>query len=117
VPIPGTNATHVSGNPQNGVLVLSDNLVSAAGGTAGQAASSAAVGVPIRTAAIPFTLHEDGLVTSHVTTKATVADALLDAGVTAVVQPGGSVRDEEVIAAAVEAGVAMYFTGERHFFH
>jgi phosphoribosylaminoimidazolecarboxamide formyltransferase/IMP cyclohydrolase len=42
---------------------------------------------------------------------------LLDAGVTAVVQPGGSVRDEEVIAAAVEAGVSMYFTGERHFFH
>ncbi|TFD83141.1 bifunctional phosphoribosylaminoimidazolecarboxamide formyltransferase/IMP cyclohydrolase [Cryobacterium fucosi] len=42
---------------------------------------------------------------------------LLEAGVTAVVQPGGSVRDEEVIAAAVAAGVTMYFTGERHFFH
>ena len=42
---------------------------------------------------------------------------LLDAGVTAVVQPGGSVRDEEVIAAAAAAGVTMYFTGERHFFH
>ena len=42
---------------------------------------------------------------------------LLDAGVTAVVQPGGSVRDEEVIAAATNAGVTMYFTGERHFFH
>lgn len=42
---------------------------------------------------------------------------LLDAGVTAVVQPGGSVRDEEVIAAATAAGVTMYFTGERHFFH
>jgi len=42
---------------------------------------------------------------------------LLDAGVTAVVQPGGSVRDEEVIAAATAAGVSMYFTGERHFFH
>ena len=42
---------------------------------------------------------------------------LLDAGVTAVVQPGGSVRDEEVVAAAKEAGVTMYFTGERHFFH
>ncbi|MGO3832453.1 MAG: bifunctional phosphoribosylaminoimidazolecarboxamide formyltransferase/IMP cyclohydrolase [Microbacteriaceae bacterium] len=42
---------------------------------------------------------------------------LLDAGVRAVVQPGGSVRDEEVIAAAKEAGVTMYFTGERHFFH
>ncbi|TFC96223.1 MULTISPECIES: bifunctional phosphoribosylaminoimidazolecarboxamide formyltransferase/IMP cyclohydrolase [Cryobacterium] len=42
---------------------------------------------------------------------------LLDAGVTAVVQPGGSVRDAEVIQAAVDAGVSMYFTGERHFFH
>ncbi|HQX34945.1 MAG TPA: bifunctional phosphoribosylaminoimidazolecarboxamide formyltransferase/IMP cyclohydrolase [Microbacteriaceae bacterium] len=42
---------------------------------------------------------------------------LLDAGVTAIVQPGGSVRDDEVIAAAREAGVTMFFTGERHFFH
>jgi phosphoribosylaminoimidazolecarboxamide formyltransferase / IMP cyclohydrolase len=42
---------------------------------------------------------------------------LLDAGVRAVVQPGGSVRDEEVIAAATAAGVTMYFTGERHFYH
>jgi len=42
---------------------------------------------------------------------------LLEAGVRAVVQPGGSVRDEEVIAAAKTAGVTMYFTGERHFFH
>ena len=42
---------------------------------------------------------------------------LLDAGVTAVVQPGGSVRDAEVIQAAADAGVSMYFTGERHFFH
>ncbi|MDQ6875213.1 MAG: bifunctional phosphoribosylaminoimidazolecarboxamide formyltransferase/IMP cyclohydrolase [Actinomycetota bacterium] len=42
---------------------------------------------------------------------------LLDAGVRAVVQPGGSVRDEEVIAAAAAAGVPMYLTGTRHFFH
>lgn len=42
---------------------------------------------------------------------------LLDAGVRAVVQPGGSVRDAEVIEAAEAAGIAMYFTGERHFFH
>ena len=42
---------------------------------------------------------------------------LIDAGVRAVVQPGGSVRDEEVIAAAEAAGITMYFTGERHFFH
>ena len=42
---------------------------------------------------------------------------LLDAGVTAVVQPGGSVRDEEVVAAAAEAGIALYLTGTRHFAH
>jgi len=42
---------------------------------------------------------------------------LIDAGVTAVVQPGGSVRDEEVIAAAQAAGIAMFFTGTRHFSH
>jgi phosphoribosylaminoimidazolecarboxamide formyltransferase / IMP cyclohydrolase len=42
---------------------------------------------------------------------------LADAGVTAVVQPGGSVRDGEVVAAADEAGLAMVMTGERHFKH
>ncbi|MHB1234864.1 MAG: bifunctional phosphoribosylaminoimidazolecarboxamide formyltransferase/IMP cyclohydrolase, partial [Microbacteriaceae bacterium] len=42
---------------------------------------------------------------------------LLDAGVRAVVQPGGSIRDDEVIAAAAQAGVTMYLTGERHFLH
>ncbi|HRY11727.1 MAG TPA: bifunctional phosphoribosylaminoimidazolecarboxamide formyltransferase/IMP cyclohydrolase, partial [Candidatus Nanopelagicales bacterium] len=44
-------------------------------------------------------------------------EVLLAAGVRAVVQPGGSVRDEEVIAAARAAGATMYFTGVRHFFH
>ncbi|HPF81263.1 bifunctional phosphoribosylaminoimidazolecarboxamide formyltransferase/IMP cyclohydrolase [Nostocoides australiense] len=42
---------------------------------------------------------------------------LLDAGVEAVVAPGGSVRDEEVVAAAEAAGVTLYFTGTRHFAH
>jgi phosphoribosylaminoimidazolecarboxamide formyltransferase/IMP cyclohydrolase len=42
---------------------------------------------------------------------------LIDAGVKAVVQPGGSVRDEEVIAVAKEAKLTMFFTGERHFYH
>jgi phosphoribosylaminoimidazolecarboxamide formyltransferase/IMP cyclohydrolase len=44
-------------------------------------------------------------------------DALAAAGATAVVQPGGSVRDAEVIAAADEHGIAMVFTGRRHFRH
>jgi phosphoribosylaminoimidazolecarboxamide formyltransferase/IMP cyclohydrolase len=42
---------------------------------------------------------------------------LTDAGVRAVVQPGGSIRDEDVIAAAKAAGVTLYLTGTRHFFH
>lgn len=42
---------------------------------------------------------------------------LLDAGVRAVVQPGGSIRDEESIEAAQAAGVTLYLTGTRHFFH
>ncbi|MEN9713366.1 MAG: hypothetical protein RLZZ164_30 [Actinomycetota bacterium] len=42
---------------------------------------------------------------------------LIDGGVKAVVQPGGSKRDPEVIEAAESAGITMYFTGERHFFH
>ena len=42
---------------------------------------------------------------------------LIDAGVKAVVSPGGSVRDSEVIAAAQEAGITLYHTGTRHFFH
>jgi phosphoribosylaminoimidazolecarboxamide formyltransferase/IMP cyclohydrolase len=48
------------------------------------------------------------------------ADGLLsaaEAGARAVIQPGGSIRDEEVIAAADEAGLAMLFTGMRHFRH
>jgi phosphoribosylaminoimidazolecarboxamide formyltransferase/IMP cyclohydrolase len=42
---------------------------------------------------------------------------LLDAGVRAIVQPGGSIRDEEVIAAAQAAGATLYLTGTRHFYH
>ena len=44
-------------------------------------------------------------------------DVVVQAGATAVIQPGGSVRDEEVIAAADEQGVAMVLTGVRHFRH
>jgi phosphoribosylaminoimidazolecarboxamide formyltransferase / IMP cyclohydrolase len=44
-------------------------------------------------------------------------EVLIEAGVRAVVQPGGSVRDDEVVAAAEAAGVTMYLTGVRHFFH
>jgi len=48
------------------------------------------------------------------------ADGMLaaaSAGATAIIQPGGSIRDDEVIKAADEAGIAMVFTGMRHFRH
>ena len=44
-------------------------------------------------------------------------EAAAQAGITSVIQPGGSMRDEEVIAAANEANMAMVFTGIRHFRH
>ena len=44
-------------------------------------------------------------------------DAAAKAGITAIIQPGGSMRDEESIAAADEHGIAMIFTGMRHFKH
>jgi phosphoribosylaminoimidazolecarboxamide formyltransferase/IMP cyclohydrolase len=42
---------------------------------------------------------------------------LIDGGIRAIVQPGGSIRDAEVVEAAEKAGLTMYFTGTRHFFH
>ncbi len=44
-------------------------------------------------------------------------DAAAEVGISAVIQPGGSMRDQEVIDAADEAGMAMIFTGMRHFRH
>ncbi|MGN9836638.1 bifunctional phosphoribosylaminoimidazolecarboxamide formyltransferase/IMP cyclohydrolase [Nonomuraea sp. H19] len=44
-------------------------------------------------------------------------EVLIEAGVRAVVEPGGSIRDELVIEAAEKAGITLYFTGTRHFFH
>ncbi len=44
-------------------------------------------------------------------------DYAAEVGVKAIIQPGGSIRDDEVIQAADEAGIAMYFTGKRHFLH
>jgi phosphoribosylaminoimidazolecarboxamide formyltransferase / IMP cyclohydrolase len=44
-------------------------------------------------------------------------EAAVKAGVTAIVQPGGSIRDDEVVKAAQDAGVVMVLTGRRHFKH
>jgi phosphoribosylaminoimidazolecarboxamide formyltransferase/IMP cyclohydrolase len=78
------------------------NRVDAAGIAGRKAAGRAQGGSGASDAFFPF---RDGL------------DAMIDAGVTAVVQPGGSLRDHEVIAAADERGISMVLTGERHFRH
>ena len=91
----------------NTLGVVVESAVDAAGGAFGAAEGSVSEqrshgAVASSDAFFPFA---DGL------------QILLDAGVRAVVQPGGSVRDDEVIAAANAAGITMYFTGARHFFH
>jgi phosphoribosylaminoimidazolecarboxamide formyltransferase/IMP cyclohydrolase len=73
-----------------------------ASNTAGESESRAIGSVVASDAFFPFA---DGLL------------AAAEAGVTAVIQPGGSMRDDEVIAAADEQGLAMVFTGMRHFRH
>jgi len=78
------------------------NRVDAAGIAGRKAAGRGQGGAGASDAFFPF---RDGL------------DAMIDAGVTAVVQPGGSLRDHEVIAAADERGISMVLTSERHFRH
>jgi phosphoribosylaminoimidazolecarboxamide formyltransferase / IMP cyclohydrolase len=85
-----------------GIGAGQQNRVDAARIAAEKAAGRAQGGAAASDAFFPF---RDGL------------DACAAAGVAAVIQPGGSVRDDEVIAAADEHGIAMVLTGERHFRH
>jgi phosphoribosylaminoimidazolecarboxamide formyltransferase/IMP cyclohydrolase len=86
----------------SGVGCGQQSRVDAAGIAARKAGGRAVGGSGASDAFFPF---RDGL------------DAVADAGVTAIVQPGGSLRDDEVVAAADERGIAMVLTGERHFRH
>jgi phosphoribosylaminoimidazolecarboxamide formyltransferase/IMP cyclohydrolase len=85
-----------------GVGCGQQNRVDAAGIAARKAAGRAAGGAGASDAFFPF---RDGL------------DALCDSGVSIVVQPGGSLRDDEIVAAADERNICMLLTGERHFRH
>ena len=91
-----------SGGATVGVGMGQVNRVDAARLAVARAGERAAGSVAASDAFFPF---PDGL------------QVLLDAGVRAVVQPGGSVRDEEVVAAAQAAGATLYLTGTRHFAH
>jgi phosphoribosylaminoimidazolecarboxamide formyltransferase/IMP cyclohydrolase len=85
-----------------GIGAGQQNRVDSARIAAERAAGRAAGGACASDAYFPF---RDGL------------DTAVAAGATVIVQPGGSIRDSEVIEAADEHGVAMVFTGERHFRH
>jgi phosphoribosylaminoimidazolecarboxamide formyltransferase/IMP cyclohydrolase len=91
-----------SGGQALGVGAGQQSRVEAAQIAATKAGARARGGAAASDAFFPF---RDGL------------DVLAEAGVAAVVSPGGSVNDGEVVAAADEHGVAMVFTGERHFRH
>jgi phosphoribosylaminoimidazolecarboxamide formyltransferase/IMP cyclohydrolase len=91
-----------SGGRIVGVGCGQQSRVDAAGIAARKAAGRAQGGAGASDAFFPF---RDGL------------DAVADSSVGVVVQPGGSLRDDEVIAAANERGIAMVLTGERHFRH
>jgi phosphoribosylaminoimidazolecarboxamide formyltransferase/IMP cyclohydrolase len=104
----------VGANTKSNAIVVAKNLsavgigagdqsrVGAAQRALNQAGQRAAGGVAASDAFFPF---RDG------------PDALAEAGITAIIQPGGSIRDEEVIAAAEEHAMAMVLTGRRHFRH
>jgi phosphoribosylaminoimidazolecarboxamide formyltransferase/IMP cyclohydrolase len=91
-----------SGGAAVGVGMGQVNRVDSARLAVARAAERAAGSVAASDAFFPF---PDGL------------EVLMTSGVRAVVQPGGSVNDEKVIEAARAAGVTMYLTGTRHFFH
>ena len=91
-----------AGGQALGVGAGQQSRVEAAQIAVGKAGDRARGGAAASDAFFPF---RDGL------------DVLAEAGVAAVVQPGGSVNDGEVVAAADEHGIAMVLTGERHFRH
>jgi phosphoribosylaminoimidazolecarboxamide formyltransferase / IMP cyclohydrolase len=115
-----TVAKHVK---SNAIVYVKDGVTAGIGaGQMNRRDSARIAAIKAREAAETHGWAEPRTVGSAVASDAffPFADGLLaavEAGATAVIQPGGSIRDEEVIAAADEAGLAMVFTGMRHFRH
>ena len=115
-----TVARHVK---SNAIVYAKDGITAGIGaGQMNRRDSSRIAAMKAAEAAAKFGWAQSRTVGSAVASDAffPFADGLLaaaEAGATAVIQPGGSIRDEEVIAAADEAGLAMVFTGMRHFRH
>ena len=115
-----TVAKHVK---SNAIVYAKDGVTAGIGaGQMNRRDSARIAAIKAREAAETHSWPEARTVGSAVASDAffPFADGLLaavEAGATAVIQPGGSIRDDEVIAAADEAGLAMVFTGMRHFRH
>lgn len=115
-----TVAKHVK---SNAIVYAKDGVTAGIGaGQMNRRDSARVAAAKAREAADTFGWGEPRTIGSAVASDAffPFADGLLaavEAGATAVIQPGGSIRDDEVIAAADEAGLAMIFTGMRHFRH
>jgi phosphoribosylaminoimidazolecarboxamide formyltransferase/IMP cyclohydrolase len=115
-----TVAKHVK---SNAIVYAKDGATAGIGaGQMNRRDSARIAAIKAREAAEAYGWAEPRTVGSAVASDAffPFADGLLaaaEAGATAVIQPGGSIRDDEVIAAADEAGLAMLFTGMRHFRH
>ncbi|MBB6125188.1 bifunctional phosphoribosylaminoimidazolecarboxamide formyltransferase/IMP cyclohydrolase [Sphingobium subterraneum] len=115
-----TVAKHVK---SNAIVYAKDGVTAGIGaGQMNRRDSSRIAAVKAREAAETYNWAQPRTVGSAVASDAffPFADGLLaavEAGATAVIQPGGSIRDDDVIAAADEAGLAMVFTGMRHFRH
>ncbi|WP_426266188.1 bifunctional phosphoribosylaminoimidazolecarboxamide formyltransferase/IMP cyclohydrolase [Sphingomonas sp. LHG3443-2] len=115
-----TVAKHVK---SNAIVYAKDGVTAGIGaGQMNRRDSARIAAAKAREAAETFGWDQPRTVGSAVASDAffPFADGLLaavEAGATAVIQPGGSIRDDEVIAAADEAGLAMLFTGMRHFRH
>ncbi len=115
-----TVAKHVK---SNAIVYAKDGATAGIGaGQMNRRDSARIAAIKAREAAETYGWTEPRTVGSAVASDAffPFADGLLaaaEAGATAVIQPGGSIRDDEVIAAADEAGLAMVFTGIRHFRH
>ena len=115
-----TVAKHVK---SNAIVYAKDGVTAGIGaGQMNRRDSARIAAIKAREAAATYGWSEPRTVGSAVASDAffPFADGLIsaaEAGATAVIQPGGSIRDDEVIAAADEAGLAMVFTGMRHFRH
>lgn len=97
----------------NGILIAKDNATVGIG--AGQVSRIDAVDIAVRKAG--ENIHDTILASDAFFPFRDSIDRIAEAGVRAIIQPGGSVRDEEVIAACNEHGIAMVFTGKRCFRH